>query len=65
MGLGYGGGRAAGDGDLYGGLEMAISPRTQKIGSPGNCIIIGPGIYFLDRIVQNFGANNFGFHLKS
>ena len=43
---------------------MAIPPWTPKFGSPGNCIIIGPGIYFLDRIVQNFGANNFGFHPK-
>ena len=45
--------RGAGDGD---------PPWTPKFGSLGNCIIIGPGIYFLDRIVQNFGANNFGFH---
>ena len=45
--------------------ELAIAPKSQKSQSPGNCIIIGPGIYFLDRIVENFGANNFGFHPKT
>ena len=33
--------------------------------SPGNSQRIGPGIYFLYGIVQNFAANNVGFHPKS
>ena len=37
----------------------------QNFKSRGNCIIIGPGIYFLDGIVQNFAANNSVFWHKS